>query len=585
MPRICSSAFLLSCVGVTLPKEVYIQNHRLGFLLLAARGAALAFCIYVIKNAKTVGWLRGQLPIGNVIMWAEAGNYTTQSEADFAQTFCDPVLNERFNYWYDDTWTYTNMSCRSLSAGERSQKSNGEIFIPTYFSEAFDVTRAVPPVGHNSCTDACNSLGVCTNTVRGDVPNKTFEFTGARNDFEECLCQCSSSHHRFTTGVEALQVVIETTAQVLENPSLNKYRKYLPKRDSNVLTIIRQVSGDQPVEIKRFRAGQIPKMSVGEWLQIGGVSSLNELNNDTLTNQKKDAKYLPHPALRITGAEVTVAVNYHNGLDPAHVTEDHQGPVCYIEISIGTLWTCKPVVDWGTVEDSRGNGDHRYRYYCGVRFKHESKGHFSYWNPIGIFTMIASALVYLNVPVWVMLYFSRYCLGTLSSIYYKAQVEVLESGQMFYGFLCRALVGKACYDMFLANQNKIGEKECSTEVRVDTELTELLEGETCLERREIDRIRSVLSQGLSADTEGFVTRRAFVEACTNSEQCTLKELVALFDTDVSPNPCMTLLDPNKGNRNRLARGSSSLSGGITSGHVSPLPSPKKMVVGQSNLVV
>jgi len=546
MGGLCSSDQLLSCIGVTLPKEVYIQNHRLGFLLLFLRLAALAFCIKIIFDAPTKGWLRNELPIGNVVAWAESGNYTDQSAVDLEAPFCNATMNDKFDYWYDETWSYTNTTCRSLPSGERSMKRAGEIYVPTYFSETFAETRAVAKAaGNGSCTSACKVEGVCPNLVQGHAGSTTFETTGSLNAFGQCLCKCESAHNVFAVGASAVQVALETMAKVREDPNANKFRQYISTKGDEVLTVIRSLHGDTFKEFRRFKPDETVKLSLADWMKLGGVHSLNAVNTEVKANYKTDSKYEKFPLLRITGAVISLSINYHNKLDPAHATADWDGPVCYIEVSVEKVWASKPVMAWGAVEDVRGAGSYRYRYYYGIRFKYESKGHFSYWNPIGVFTILASVLVYLNMPNTLMVYLTRYCLGTLSAIYYKAQTEILETGNLFYGLLCRALVGKACYEMLLNRQmqeqpNHENTSKGLTERSLDVHLKELFEDEEQLDRQELATIRSVLSEGFNISAEGVVTKKAFVEACTNSEGCTLRELVDLFDNEASANPCMTL---------------------------------------------
>jgi len=152
---------------------------------------------------------------------------------------------------------------------------------------------------------------------------------------------------------------------------------------------------------------------------------------------------------------------------------------------------------------------------------------------------------------------TRYCLGTLSTIYYKAQLEILETGNLFYGLLSRALVGKACYEMLLNRQNSAGFMEAKTsagltEVSLDLHLKELFEDQERLDQHELATIRSVLSEGLDIAAEGVVTRKAFVKAFTNSENGTLGDLVDLFDRETSANPCMTLFDSDREKRRKHA---------------------------------
>lgn len=555
MGGVCSSEYILSCVGVSLPKEVYIQNHRLGFLLLGARIAALAFCVHVILGASSKGWLRSELPIGQITAWAESGNYSNQAAADTEAPFCDEALNDKYNYWFGSDWIYANFSCKSLPSGERSLKRSGEIYIPTYFEETFSETSVANRTEGVPCETACAFQGDCPNKIRRSSGTDFFKFIGSMNDFGQCLCKCENTRNIFAVGAESIKVALETMARVREEE--NMYREYFSTKGNNVLTVVRIPEGDGYVEFKRFQPGEIVQLPLSDWLRLGGVQSLNEPNDQTLANSNTDSRYQQYPMLRITGAEVVLSVNYHNRLDPAYKTKGWDGPVCYIDISVRKVWSSRPVMDWGKVEDVSGIGSYRYRYYYGIRFVFESKGHFSFWNPLGIFTMLASAVVYLSLPNTFMVYFTRYCLGTLSTIYYKAQVEVLEIGSLLYGLICRALVGKAAYESLLA-QNKHEQKTDSlTQENVGLHISELFKDEERLDQHELGTINRVFSEGLDPTQDGFITRKAFVEALTNSEECTLQELVDLFDVDASANPCMVIFDDTMQQRRRMVRSANS----------------------------
>jgi len=540
----------LTFVGVTLPKEVYIQNHRLGFVLLFAQGLALVLCIHTILNAPEKGWLRNELPIGGVYAWAENGNYIDQSIADLGAPFCNETINEKFNYWYSATWTYTNMSCRSLPPGERSMKLTGEIYVPTYFTETFGETQvASKVVGNGSCISACRLQGNCTNIVDKHVGSKVFESTGSMNSFGECLCKCESSHNVFAVGASALRVVIETQAKVREDPNLDTFQYYVSNGGEDVLTVVKFTRDGKAIESRRFLAHEPVSLTVAEWLELGGVR-LDDLNEETVANQNKNPKYTPFPSMRITGVDVTLSANYHNKLDPAHNTPDWDGPVAYIKVSVKKVWASKPIMDWGAVEDARGVGSHRYRYYYGVRFQYSSHGHFSFWNPIGVFTIIASGIVYLKLPLIGMRFLVRYGSGAFSSIYRKAQMDCLETGDMFLGLLCRALAGTACYDMLLNNQRRDEKDEFAVEVTdssLRTQLKALFEKDDRLDEKEMGVIMSLLG-GLETTT-GVVTREKFVDIFTNTASpCNLRELADFYDFESEKTGCMAVFDSG-----RLAR--------------------------------
>jgi len=78
-----------------------------------------------------------------------------------------------------------------------------------------------------------------------------------------------------------------------------------------------------------------------------------------------------------------------------------------------------------------------------------------------------------------------------------------------------------------------------------------------LDDSELATIRTVFAEGLELSKEGFLTRKAFVKAFTNSEECTLQELADLFDNETSASPCMALFDTNAHMRRRMSRSSSS----------------------------
>jgi len=204
------------------------------------------------------------------------------------------------------------------------------------------------------------------------------------------------------------------------------------------------------------------------------------------------------------------------------------------------------------------------RYYQGLKINFIPSGKFEFFSLTKLLTYLASAIVYLSVPNFLMVLFTKFCLGTLSEMYYKAQCTLLDFWELFSGQVVRALVGLYCYNAIAAKGEKhsgnsktstmeMGKNRVLGKEYLHECLVDLFEEHDGLDEDEIDTIQRVLTKVLDKEVNHTVSQQAFVEAAVNADVGNMKGWAKLFDKDRRPCCMERLFDTNIGARRAVTR--------------------------------
>eukprot|EP00747_Dinoflagellata_sp_TGD_P135996 gnl/TRDRNA2_/TRDRNA2_175501_c1_seq3.p1 gnl/TRDRNA2_/TRDRNA2_175501_c1~~gnl/TRDRNA2_/TRDRNA2_175501_c1_seq3.p1 ORF type:complete len:716 (+),score=101.56 gnl/TRDRNA2_/TRDRNA2_175501_c1_seq3:2-2149(+) len=465
---------------------------------------------------------------------------------------CDAEKNDHYDYWYDSdgVWRYENQTCTRLSPNERGvKKSSNSLYVPSYIVETVRHTKlATPDDSELSCDDTrCSALGKC--------PNSEEYYKGYMlNDHGQCLCQCATPRNMFVAGVHKLKVAFSHMPKLEGDFGLPQYTR---PEDVNMLTVVRDA---HKKEWLRFEPGEDIKVSVEDVLNIGGGYSLDHTIVET-ANYKKGAafpeeylgKLKEYPHLRVTGMDVKINVNYYNARSSEHEHREHKPrPICYVDVSIIPKWNSNPVVDYLNLND-RGEEVSRSRYNYGINFEWHISGSYRHLDIIKAIVFVGSCVIYLQIPAFIIVFLSRYCLGTLSEIYRNAQQQLLNSKQLLVGEGCRALAGMVTYKLLLNQQHQMRrEAECASKSQssgsilmngallssgsaagttafahvlhsdtLQVLLRDLFAHEADLDQRNIQVLCHMLRNLLDANDDGNIPQSCFVDAFVNIDLCTL----------------------------------------------------------------
>lgn len=568
-------------IGVTLPKSVFIENFRLGVLDLLLKGGAIAYIVYTfISNTDSFQTIFK--PDAAITLWSEDGRFQKLSDEQHTSDLCNPALNDKYDYWYDEQWRYTNMTCIALGVRERAIKTSARsMYVPTYTSETF-TNRKLADLGEGGdCDDArCKKLGVCSST---GLFSSDF-----RNGKGQCLCKCEQSKNVTSTGVEAINVVFshwplygDQLKQRLEDKG---EMQPTSSEEAGMTTIAQYANGS---EYRRFEPGESIRMTIEEMLQLAGLDKGRETSYLDLDGDKEKENYLldptfqianaarkeslhlpfeymmqlkKYPAMRVTGARVTLHIRYYNSESPEHENEELKpNAVAYLKVHVIPQWQGYPISDYFAASED-GEAYFRSRYYQGLRIDFDIGGSYGFFDPVKFLVNLAAAFVYFMIPNMLMQIFTKFCLGTLSDIYYRAQTQVLDYWELFSGEVTRALVGMFTYNKLLEAQVAAqGGEDYNDEYlewqTMKEQIIDLFEEQECLSANEMDVLLSVLLKILSnnANNKMEVTQVAWVEAYVNADVASLRCWADFFDSDRSRCCCEKLFDTTARERKQYSR--------------------------------
>jgi len=550
---------------------------------------------------------KNYVPHTALTVWAENGMYKSRSQADMRSDMCDPAKNDHYDYWYDKAggWSYTNLTCVELGPRDRAMKTPTTVYVPTFVDEDYIWTKVGDKAVAGSCTDTqCLVLGKCPGDSTQNYTNETV------NDNGQCLCKCSTNRKQFATGVEHLIIVFthlprwpESVAEEVKSHGVDPAPGNL--KVIKMATIVRD---RDKKEFRRFAPGEEIRLSVADALLLGGRYSLEDHSHDFtfqnhLLDQDLPAEYKDklklHPHLRVTGLSVEIKISYFNPGATGHVSDDlAKDPICYIDVHIIPKWVSNPIRDYFQ-SNQAGEDEMRSRYYQGILVTFSASGSYAFFDDVKFMFSLASFIVYLTVPNMIMVFLTKFGLGTLSEIYYEAQCTLLNTWELFSGQVCRALVGMVVFHKMSKKGRhsaphgsvtssapsqtpaltpaapKEKAESAFTEIRssssrwsakrskkqvlenqntlnldiLNTELLELFECHECLDPGEIDTLQRVLVKILEDGQP--ITQHSFVQAVVNGDIGSLHCWANLFDHDRTPWFLERIFDTQRNSRRQF----------------------------------
>jgi len=571
---------IIPYIGVTLPRKVFIENHRLVYLQLFLQAGVVAWLIYQILSGEYF-WNIKVIPGGRVESFPSESHVEAYFEAGVREmrgsaAICDPARSSRYNYAFKDTVAidsgagdatfntnnFTGMKCTQLPLYEAFVDEVQSLFIPTYFEEAFVISNlTADDQSDGLCHVECETLGACPEDPQLALP--TFRWSGLLSPVTlDCICQCFSRGRYFVAGVGSLSISVSPAAWVKTPAGEVRHYDNVPTfvRDRHSKNIIRRIDSDtnsDPVTI-----------TVDELLHLD-AKTLDTLAVNTFPNSIADDSVSRFPRVRLTGATVKVNMAYHNAGDPEYIDSVPGGVVNYIEVTVSPQWVGRTFLDYEhLMTEARDSGSLvRQRSMNGIRVEFQIGGSFSFLDVLKVFTYLANLIVYMALPNMLTALITRYLLGPLSVLYYNAQVLVVSMKMMYTGILARSLEALEMYHSMLERQERDRENEAIAQrsqeshealdyVTPDTcarMLGEIFKGYDDLDAEEIRTMQGVLMSGLDPESTSEVQRGCFLECFMNREICMREDMTKMFDTRRTPCCLEWLLDSERQRRINIAK--------------------------------
>ncbi|CAD7928990.1 unnamed protein product [Amoebophrya sp. A120] len=510
--------------NVQIPKEVRIENRRLGTLYLFLMLGASTWVLYNFIYSKA--WNMEETPVPGIIeLWSQLPSNLTGNSAN--EKHCADM--NYYAYDWSSTWTYRAEKCMILPPGENVHKMGNKMYIPTYVQDSYQV-------------------GGSTNwTLNYFAQNVDEMFIYFNHGYE---VHDKDEVNRGRDKFQATKGIVGEQAETIHGEK------------GQLLTIIQDEGGKREC-IVSGKSHWYPKDTkngingkLREWLACGGVS-LDSVNNDVKSGSPEETGI---PTFRMSGLKLHFDLTYHNtygGSWETHREKDWEGVVCYIRVRVGPMWNSNQyashtVVYNGVYPNTNDpakadpQSAYRYRYQYGVGLEIQAAGAFAFLDYQALITGLVNALVLLALPTLVVKFVALYLVGPSSTVYANVQREPLDFNTAIYGSCARKIIAMQTFKQLLQQHGATEEgltKEHLRNMLLKAMHQCVVDGK--LDEEAIGLIAEAMLQGMDQDGDALIELNEFVETCSVGENVTSTEMGRLFDRKRQPGYLESLLTDSK----------------------------------------
>jgi hypothetical protein len=237
--------------------------------------------------------------------------------------------------------------------------------------------------------------------------------------------------------------------------------------------------------------------------------------------------------LRQTGVAITIDIQItdegtcrHVGLQEDFDVENDGGPVACMFAHAERTWTKQ-----GSHHLVGYKGGFKTVEESGIRIKFRTKGSVHLRDFMTVSQNFTVAIVWIQIPLFVVYYFTMLCLGHLSSVYARVVQENVNLGDACKGLATRLVSHSACY-MELQDA-----PEGITKAKLLERFKSILGAKEGITDKEIRIYVDFIFEGMQAMGEGqdaindTINIQEFCQACATNEPLSFDSMVKLFDKD------------------------------------------------------
>jgi hypothetical protein len=496
------------------------------------------------------------------------------------------------DYWYDDTWTYTNYSCTMPALDSERFWKEGDrlLYVPTAYKETrYQQARAPNTSDCNSIEETCSS-GWEKSQDRGGI------------------CTCTESSHHLIVGAAAFSLrfahsyrmpnVDITLGSNVAGSAQRSDRPCCPVDGSNVVNcfglcdsdwgdgaemrtiiVVKDADGTEKL-LSVFTAPEFISVPLTDVFAKAGLNL--DSDSPTIPNQlscgtpgakqpcRDDVADMPRA--RQTGLNILIFLEYQNRYAEPDLPEEcddktvsiqdrinclydgdrkHTGPTCKATISLETLWQSRPRSDCDVPKNSlSGESSCTLRYYQGMKISFSESGGFGIIDPFFIVLAVGAALVYLSVPLMIIHEVAVGFLGTLSDVYWKADNQDVILVQQLAGFVVRMVTSQMAFSGLAGGDNEAITPTMLLE-RIDQCLS--VGGHSGLTPEDKIKLTEICMNHLDKLKDGKVLMNEFVEAVSSSDPINLRNTIDLFDESRAPSILERIFTPRSWRNDRKVR--------------------------------
>mmetsp|Transcript_27011 Transcript_27011/g.46879 ORF Transcript_27011/g.46879 Transcript_27011/m.46879 type:complete len:595 (-) Transcript_27011:201-1985(-) len=475
---------------VYFPKFVTINNPRLGILYWVVMIITVGIAVYQFVADKRSEIEK--LPIGDAqVCGALCQKTQTQFNTDMATC---PDEGYKYN-------PYNPIGCMKgcasagssgpcITAGEANQVEATGVFIPTFVQE---------------------------NTYDGTGWFKQYFFVPGVED------QSITFEHGFSVPKPRSSIFGESPDETGDS-------------DDDMETIVLKGDGG---EMARFKGGETITFKVKELLESGWIDDIGEKDNQRSLSLDEEYSFEPegvtgNPRLRLTGMTIVFDIFYTNAggcqLSMKHdwVTTDNKKLGCVIP-KISRKWTRK-----SSTSLISANGDAVSRIYHGIQFEFHVEGSFKFLDAAKVFKGLTTILIWMQIPIWVLYFFSIIFLGQLSAIYNRVIHQEMSLKDAIVGLAARLISHSSAYADVQDQADGISKQRILERFSLIMQYNEDLDDAEVA--KFVDFVYKALASAggievgqTAATSADAISVQDFCAACSSNEPLTFDALVQIFD--------------------------------------------------------
>eukprot|EP00931_Biecheleriopsis_adriatica_P113015 TRINITY_DN8792_c0_g3_i1.p1 TRINITY_DN8792_c0_g3~~TRINITY_DN8792_c0_g3_i1.p1 ORF type:complete len:736 (+),score=101.73 TRINITY_DN8792_c0_g3_i1:55-2208(+) len=431
------------CGGVSLPKTLYIQNTRLGFLYRVMQLAALVVAVSQIIVGRS--WLTVYVPAAQGFsIWFSDGDKSDL--ADSTGLHCvDPAA---FRYQWSDSFVYQPSGCKTADTLKIfSKESSLSAYYATYAQDTEWWNGSPADCGAHTRAECQRQGG--TYTENGDS------------------CTCSKYRDYFVKNVEMHKLGFVHGYKVQTTGSADQYQLGVSGEATKSLADLETGSTESaPGSVRtRFydsKGNRCDMQGISEWsaddskggIYVRLVDLLKCGKADLDVQQSELRSYVAGekgvPTMRLAGAQVVLDFTYEN---QAIHQEDFTDELCKVFVSVDPAWNSRTAFAPLQLPNPSTNISEYYTTYMyGISVVAKPTGSMAFIDWSAFINSLTSMIVILGLPPKVIAFLAVSLVGRFSKIYRKSSTEKLDIDQQISSIAARQFSAMASFRSITSQQ-------------------------------------------------------------------------------------------------------------------------------------
>jgi len=539
---------------LSVPKYLVIANRRLTIFYRFLELLAVLLVIAGLHFKKPWFYISTPISKGHRV-WSERA-----AEAALASSVDPQHCSNAFLYNYsvglyqnpDGTESpaiqYTPDGCQTVSRPEET----GSVFLPTYAHEKVSWRSS-------ACDDEEKSR--CLLEHGGTFSNATQSGTS------QCVCESDSMFLAknvdddiiyFEHGYEVSTNTVGSTMRghsAYDQYEVDSVASGVSAYEGDILTLIQLQDGNPCVvsgkSAFKFKDSQgVIRGTVTEWLACSGT----DLDTRIASLRRDGAVTEDAPYLRLAGMVLQFDLRYfnHEAADIPLIPAEHrdfEGVICVVRVTAIPKWNRRH--DLSLFENAgpftvTDRSTMRSRYDHGISVSFTTSGAFAFFDIWLFLAALVHVIVLIGMPHKFIMFFALNCLGLVSTIYQKAQQQVMTISHAFHGASARMMVSSVGYRGLTSQWGGHGSKLSGLRFNdLEFFLSEIFCKQVkhgVINDIEIEQLTRAVMHGMDKGRSGSIGFEEFVHACAGQETIDVRHMAQYFNQDRCRGPMEMIFD-------------------------------------------